>query len=101
MVLGVVPFVAFTAWGLAHAVEVLNGFGHGEVPGVMATPWLVSFLLLWWVPVSWLERPRKPADAAAQASVDALTVTVQVPVYNEDPGALERACTPSLCSPGG
>ncbi|MEU8140050.1 glycosyltransferase family 2 protein [Streptodolium elevatio] len=95
VLLGVVPFAAFAAWGLAHAVAVLDGFGHGEMSGVLAVPWLVSFFLLWWVPVSWLERPRKPASAAERAVVDALTVTVQVPVYNEDPGAL-RACLHSV-----
>lgn len=95
VVLGVLPCAAFTAWGLAHAVAVLSGLGHGEMSGVLAMPWLVSFFLLWWVPVSWLERPRRPASAAGQADVDALTVTVQVPVYNEDPGAL-RACLHSV-----
>ncbi len=60
----------------------------------MAVPWLASFLLLWWVPLSWFERPRAVARSAADEPA-ALTVTVQIPVYNEDPAAL-RACLHSV-----
>ncbi|MFJ8194271.1 glycosyltransferase family 2 protein [Streptomyces sp. NPDC096094] len=86
------PLTAFLAWGIAHAystVVTLTGGRQG-----MALPWLVSFLLLWWVPLSWLERPRttSPQD---QAELDRLTVTVQIPVYNEDPDTL-RACLHSV-----
>ncbi|MFH8624139.1 hypothetical protein ACH4A8_19975 [Streptomyces vietnamensis] len=38
-------------------------------------------------PNSWLERPRT-ATPEVQAELDRLTVTAQVPVYNEDPDAL-------------
>ncbi|MEU1124155.1 glycosyltransferase [Streptomyces sp. NPDC005899] len=91
---GVVPLTAFTAWGVTHAVAAADELGGHGSTGVLAVPWLVSFLCLWWVPVSWLERPRKAAPAAA-AGLDRLTVTVQVPVYNEDPSAL-RACLHSV-----
>ncbi|MFE5535451.1 glycosyltransferase [Streptomyces sp. NPDC056492] len=91
--LGVLPLTAFLAWGVAHAVR-LAATWTGHTSDGMALPWLVSFLLLWWVPVSWLERPRS-VTPAHQPALDALTVTVQVPVYNEDPHAL-RACLDSV-----
>ncbi|MEU1089528.1 glycosyltransferase [Streptomyces sp. NPDC005576] len=94
VLVGVVPLTAFTAWTVAHAAAAVEELGGHGSTGALAVPWLVSFLLLWWVPVSWLERPRKAAPAAA-ADLDRLTVTVQIPVYNEDPPAL-RACLHSV-----
>ncbi|MFD4370620.1 glycosyltransferase [Streptomyces sp. NPDC058486] len=93
VLLGVGPLAAFSAWGIAHAVTVVQHAGGVEAGG-LAVPWLVSFLLLWWVPLAWLERPSTPAGPEAD-TVDALTVTVQIPVYNEDPAAL-RACLHSV-----
>ncbi|MFF8287522.1 glycosyltransferase [Streptomyces albus] len=93
LLLGVAPLTAFAAWGIAHTFAVVRGLA-GTQGALMSVPWLVSFLLLWWVPLAWLERPR-PADRAASADVDALTVTVQIPVYNEAPDAL-RACLHSV-----
>ncbi|GGQ11101.1 glycosyltransferase family 2 protein [Streptomyces mutabilis] len=92
IVLGAVPLTAFLAWGVAHVystVVTLMGGHEG-----MVLPWLVSFLLLWWVPLSWLERPRTiPPDE--ETALGLLKVTVQIPVYNEDPVAL-RGCLHSL-----
>ncbi|MEV8117901.1 glycosyltransferase family 2 protein [Streptomyces xiamenensis] len=91
--LGLVPLTGFAAWVIAHAVTTVRELLGGH-PGGLAVPWLVSFVLLWWVPLSWLERPRQPAPAAGRHP-DALTVTVQIPVYNEDPAIL-RACLHSV-----
>ncbi|MDT9681140.1 glycosyltransferase [Streptomyces sp. TRM76323] len=91
--LGALPVTAFLAWGTAHAFSAVTSL-TGRDSGGMALPWLVSFLLLWWVPLSWLERPRT-VPPGAQAGLDALKVTVQVPVYNEDPHAV-RACLHSV-----
>ncbi|MEV0170335.1 glycosyltransferase [Streptomyces sp. NPDC050803] len=93
VLLGALPLTAFLAWGVAHTVSLITSLTTGHT-GSMALPWLVSFLLLWWVPVSWLERPRTAAPDA-QAGLDALKVTVQIPVYNEDSDAL-RACLHSV-----
>ncbi|GAB2802355.1 glycosyltransferase [Streptomyces daliensis] len=92
VVLGAVPLCAFLAWGIAHVYSTVAALAGGT--SGMAVPWLVSFLLLWWAPLSWLDRPRK-ASADEQAALDRLRVTVQVPVYNEDPDAL-RACLHSV-----
>ncbi|MFG2430040.1 glycosyltransferase [Streptomyces sp. NPDC048590] len=92
LLLGAVPLTAFLAWGVAHVFSVVASLTGGERG--LALPWLISFLLLWWVPLSWLERPRK-ASAKADAALDRLSVTVQIPVYNEDPDAL-RGCLHSL-----
>ncbi|MFE1790970.1 glycosyltransferase [Streptomyces sp. NPDC059525] len=93
VLLAVIPLTAFLAWGAAHAASLVASWTGGR-PGGMALAWLVSFLLLWWVPLSWLERPRT-APPAARPALDVLTVTVQIPVYNEDPEAL-RACLDSV-----
>ncbi|SOD58623.1 hyaluronan synthase [Streptomyces zhaozhouensis] len=90
--LAVLPLTGFLAWVLAHGYALLRSLGPDGAGGPLALPWLVSFLLLWWVPLAWLERPRR---APADAGLDALTITVQVPVYNEDPDAL-RACLHSV-----
>ncbi|MFE1322399.1 glycosyltransferase [Kitasatospora phosalacinea] len=66
-------------------------YGYG---GRLTVVFALSFLLLWWVPLSWFERPAT-ATPLQQAELDALTVVVQVPVYNEDPAAL-RACLLSV-----
>ncbi|QIK64858.1 glycosyltransferase [Leucobacter viscericola] len=50
--------------------------------------------MLWWIPLSWFERPITTPPESAQ-ELNALRVTVQVPVYNEDEHAL-RACLDSL-----
>lgn len=80
--------VVGVAWGVWHFVSVaatLTGAGNP-----MAVTFLVTFLLLWWVPVSWFERPFTVTDAQRRR-LDDLVVAVQVPVYNEDPTALEAA----------
>ncbi|MDX2546368.1 glycosyltransferase family 2 protein [Streptomyces sp. WI04-05B] len=92
LLLGAVPLTALLAWGVAHVYSTVAALASGSQG--MVLPWLVSFLLLWWVPLSWLERPRT-APPQAQAALDRLKVTVQVPVYNEDPDVL-RGCLHSL-----
>ncbi|MEV0614334.1 glycosyltransferase family 2 protein [Nonomuraea sp. NPDC050404] len=92
LVLGALPIAGFAAWGIAH-LAALSG-AVGGIPHDMSIAWLASFLLLWWVPLAWFERPvRIPPGRGAQ--VGALRVTVQVPVYNEDPQVL-RACLRSV-----
>lgn len=90
--LGLLPLIAFVAWGVWHALAVMQAFdGHGNR---LATAWALSFLLLWWVPLAWLERPVK-ATPRQQAQLDLLYVAVQIPAYNEDESAL-RLCIQSL-----
>ncbi|MFE6977088.1 glycosyltransferase [Streptomyces sp. NPDC057682] len=92
ILLGAVPLTAFLAWAVAHIYSVVAALVGGDTG--MTLPWLVSFLLLWWVPLSWLERPHTTSPEA-QTALDELVVTVQIPVFNEDPGAL-RGCLHSL-----
>ncbi|MER6816099.1 glycosyltransferase family 2 protein [Spirillospora sp. NPDC000708] len=92
IMLAALPLAGFAAWTLTHLVAVVTTF---RTPfGATCVAWGVSFLALWWVPVSWLERPFQ-ASEEQQKALDGLTVTVQVPVYNEDPAAL-RACLRSV-----
>ncbi|MFC7588417.1 glycosyltransferase [Nonomuraea antimicrobica] len=88
LALGALPIAAFAAWGIARLGEVA---GHASSP---PWAWLVGLALLWWVPLCWFERPIR-VPPGARARVGALRVTVQVPVYNEDPRAL-RACLRSV-----
>ncbi|WP_433244294.1 glycosyltransferase [Actinomadura nitritigenes] len=86
------PLAGFAAWAVSHLVATVTTF---RTPlGATCVAWGVSFLALWWLPVSWLERPFKASEEQRDA-LDELTVTVQVPVYNEDPAAL-RACLRSV-----
>ncbi|MEU6746655.1 glycosyltransferase [Spirillospora sp. NPDC046719] len=90
--LAALPLAGFAAWAVSHLVATVTTF---RTPlGATCVAWGVSFLALWWLPVSWLERPFKASEEQRDA-LDELTVTVQVPVYNEDPAAL-RACLRSV-----
>ncbi|MFC0844541.1 glycosyltransferase [Streptomyces noboritoensis] len=90
--LAVLPFTAFVGWGVWHALAVTQAFqGHGNR---LALAWAASFLLLWWVPLAWREKPVS-VTARQQRQLDTLFVTVQIPAYNEDEAAL-RQCIQSL-----
>lgn len=92
MLLASLPVGGFVVWTCWHTVSVVSAFtGHGNR---LAFSWAISFLLLWWVPVSWLERPHK-VTPRQQRQISDLTVVVQIPIYNEDPAAL-RACLESV-----
>lgn len=87
-----IPLIAFTGWGVWHVLAVVQAVhGHGNR---LAAAWALSFLLLWWVPLAWRERPAT-VTGRQQRQLDALTVTVQVPAYNEDEAAL-RLCLRSV-----
>nr|WP_225991661.1 glycosyltransferase family 2 protein [Actinomadura montaniterrae] len=92
IVLAALPLAGFAAWAVAHLVAIVTTFRTPLQATYVA--WTVSFLALWWLPVSWLERPYR-ASREQRPELDELTVTVQVPVYNEDPVAL-RACLRSV-----
>lgn len=92
LALAALPILGFTAWAVVHVINVVHAFGGKG--NVLAFAWAVSFLLLWWVPLSWFERPAKTSQRQ-QRSLDQLTVAVQIPVYNEDPNALV-ACLQAL-----
>jgi len=57
---------------------------------ILAILWLMYFVLtaFQWA-IAWLERPVTVTDAQ-QEELDRLTVTVNIPVYNEDPDVLDR-----------
>ncbi|GAA3984927.1 hypothetical protein GCM10022384_36640 [Streptomyces marokkonensis] len=91
--LGALPLLALVVgWGAWHLLQ-LTVWRDSTGPG-LGYVWLASFLLLWWLPVCWLERPATVTDSEQQG-IDGLRVTVQVPVYNEDAQVL-RACLESV-----
>ncbi|GAA4379395.1 hyaluronan synthase HasA [Actinomadura verrucosospora] len=92
IMLAALPLAGFAVWAMTHLVATVTTFTTSF--GAMCVAWTASFLTLWWVPVSWMERPFR-ASGEQRAALDALTVAVQVPVYNEDPAAL-RACLRSV-----
>lgn len=92
LALAAVPLTGAAAWAIEHAIATAAAFtGHGNS---MAFAWLVSFLLLWWIPLCWLEKPTT-VNPRQQRHLDDLVVTVQIPAYNEDEQAL-RACLQSV-----
>jgi hyaluronan synthase len=86
----------FTTWALWHAAATVRAFtGHGSP---LALTFTATFLLMWWVPLSWFERPageRPRHGPHSRRGSGKPVVTVQIPVYNEDPATL-RACLRSL-----
>lgn len=92
LLLGAIPIAGYAAWGVAHLAALAGAIeGHAHD---MSVAWLASFLLLWWIPLAWFERPMRIPQSRRE-QIAALRVTVQVPVYNEDPEAL-RACLRSV-----
>ncbi|MCW2904340.1 MAG: hypothetical protein JWO67_6605 [Streptosporangiaceae bacterium] len=92
LVLAALPITGCVVWAVEHALGVASAFaGHGNS---LAFAWLVSFLLLWWIPLAWAEKPVTVTERQ-QRQLDGLIVTVQVPVYNEDEAAL-RDCLRSV-----
>ncbi|GAA1468002.1 glycosyltransferase family 2 protein [Nocardiopsis exhalans] len=84
--LGALALCGFLSWGTLHLVVMIrHGMGAEANLGMV---WLACFALLWWVPLAWFERPVR-ATTAQQEELDQLVVTVQIPVYNEDPRVLE------------
>jgi len=78
------------AWSARHLYEsylaFLGGGGHE-----FAFLWTLTFAaLVWHVGLSWCERPFT-ATPAQQADLDKLRITLNVPVYNEDPVVLRTA----------
>jgi hyaluronan synthase len=90
--LGMLACSGFAAWGALKLIGAVTGFASGG--SSLALVWLTCFILLWWVPLAWLERPIKATEDQC-AALDALAVTVHIPVYNEDPNVL-RDCLRSV-----
>jgi hyaluronan synthase len=88
LALASLPFLIGIIWGIYQVTAVVTALNGRGSP--LAMTFLVSLLLLWWVPLSWLEKPHT-ANADQQAKLDGLVVTVHVPVYNEDPSVLKAA----------
>lgn len=84
----------FSAWMLVHVIGVASATAAGSGAVGLLLLWILALAMLWWVPVSWFERPRT-VDRAQQTALDHLLVLVQIPVYNEDEPAL-RACLESV-----
>lgn len=90
IILATLPILGFTAWSVVHVINVVHAFGGKG--NALALAWAVSFLLLWWVPLSWFERPAK-ATIRQMKTLNELIVAVQIPVYNEDRNALVACLT--------
>jgi hyaluronan synthase len=85
-------FAVLLAWALLHAYHTVREINsHTAIPWV----WLFAFTFLAiQMLLCFAERPYR-ATAAQMASLDLLSLVVNVPVYNEDPAALKE-CLRSL-----
>jgi hyaluronan synthase len=87
-----VPIVMFIAvlWTARRLYESFLALGGGN-GHEFALLWAITFLpLVWHLGLSWCDRPFK-ANELEQAELDRLSITLNVPVYNEDPTALRTA----------
>ncbi len=79
-------FPLFLLGVVLWAFRQFSDIAHGD--GSLTIEWaFLSLTILVAVALSWTERPRK-TTVRRQARLDELLVTVNVPVYNEDPAAL-------------
>jgi hyaluronan synthase len=88
----IVPMLLLVAaaWSARHLYEsYLVFFGPGGHD--FAFLWTLTFFaLVWHVGLSWLERPFT-STSEEQLDLDKLRITLNVPVYNEDPEVLRTA----------
>lgn len=87
LILASIPCIVAVGWGFLQFDAVYNVTLHGHGSS-LAIVFAFSFLLLWWIPFSWSERPFTVSD---EGPLDDLVLTVHVPVYNEDPVILRSA----------
>jgi hyaluronan synthase len=73
-------------FGIRHIWFIMS-WGHDRFLAVLWTAYF-GFTAFQWL-LSWLERPFT-ATAMQQATVDRMRVTVNIPVFNEDPVVLDR-----------
>jgi hyaluronan synthase len=91
-VLATVTMTIGIVWLAHHVFSMISvATGHGNP---LTTTYLFAFMLLWWVPLAWMERPFK-ATARQFRELERQVVSVSIPAYNEDPNAL-RMCIESL-----
>jgi hyaluronan synthase len=84
-----VVFLVGVGWIAHHVYESYLAVADGGHK--FAFLWTLTFLwVLWHVVLSWSERPTT-ATVEQQAELNRLRVTINVPVYNEDPRALRTA----------
>ncbi len=90
---GAVVFAASAVWAVQHALSVMDVLqGRGSQ---FAIVFMLAFALLMWQTVlCFFERPFT-TTSEQQAESDASYVALNVPCFNEDPGAL-RACLESM-----
>lgn len=83
---GAICLTLAAAWAVQHGAQTAH-YG-GRAGSRLAAVWAVTFVLLLAQTVMYhCERPRR-ITARARRQLDALHVTVLLPVYNEDPGYL-------------
>lgn len=90
---GAVLFAASSVWAVHHLLslaQIIDGRGSQ-----FAVVFLLAFVLLMWqLVLCFFERPHTTTPEQ-QAALDSAYVAINVPCYNEDPGAL-RACLASM-----
>lgn len=92
LALATLPILGALYWAVLHVFSALAAIrGHGSP---LVFTWSVTFILLWWVVLSWFERPTRTNESQA-AALATRRVAVLVPVYNEKVGEL-RDCLMSL-----
>jgi hyaluronan synthase len=78
-----IPVVTIGAWAFQHVLTVREGGG-------LAGPWIIFMTsVVWHLTLAWTDRPFKVTPRQERGLKD-LFVTVNVPVYNEDPQTLRR-----------
>jgi hyaluronan synthase len=80
-----IPVVTIGFWAFRHAIEVRAG--HSGV--LTDTGLLFMASVTWHLILAWTDRPFR-ATSRQQKGLDTLFVTVNVPIYNEDPQTLRR-----------
>lgn len=84
--IGIPALTIGLVWFAMHLARII-GLAQSNSMSVL---WFIVFgSLLWHLVLSWTEKTYK-VDAAQQAELDKLNVSIAIPTYNEDPEALQR-----------
>lgn len=95
LILGLLLLLVGMAWTARHIIQIANAF-NGVPTNQFSLLWLLIFSsLIWHLSLAWSERPHSTTKRQ-QAKLDKLKVTVNVPIYNEDPKVVRLVLTSLL-----
>jgi len=82
--LGLILILILMGWTARHIIQIVQ-ISNGQPQNQFSILWVLVFgSLMWHLGLAWMEKPYK-TNKRQQKKLDKLVVTLNVPIYNEDP----------------